>query len=127
MLSIPRRLSRFFAGAGRVERSDAVPDSGEDHDTTGSEYDLLARDLEWRRHPDESGRYLNVFIEQNNTCNLKCRMCGFSDARVAICRSSMTRDESFAATASGEMPRRRDIAPYGTTTFALANPALLLA
>ncbi|HYS56202.1 MAG TPA: radical SAM protein [Thermoanaerobaculia bacterium] len=44
---------------------------------------MLARKLEWRRHTDEAGRYLNVFIEQNNTCNLKCRMCGFSDPRVA--------------------------------------------
>ncbi|HMC20745.1 MAG TPA: radical SAM protein [Thermoanaerobaculia bacterium] len=49
----------------------------------GVEYDYLARSLEWRRHPDEAGRYLNVFIEQNNTCNLKCRMCGFSDPRAA--------------------------------------------
>jgi len=48
-----------------------------------SDYEVLARSLEWRRHPDETGRYLNVFIEQNNTCNLKCRMCGFSDPRVA--------------------------------------------
>jgi radical SAM protein with 4Fe4S-binding SPASM domain len=49
----------------------------------GAEYDYLASSLEWRRHPDEAGRDLNVFIEQNNTCNLKCRMCGFSDPRVA--------------------------------------------
>jgi radical SAM protein with 4Fe4S-binding SPASM domain len=49
----------------------------------GREYDVLADKLQWRRHPDESGRFLNVFIEQNNTCNLKCRMCGFSDPRVA--------------------------------------------
>ena len=48
-----------------------------------SEYERLARSLEWRRHPDEEGRFLNVFIELNNTCNLKCRMCGFSDPRVA--------------------------------------------
>jgi MoaA/NifB/PqqE/SkfB family radical SAM enzyme len=28
-------------------------------------------------------RTLNVFMDQNNKCNLKCTMCGFSDARVA--------------------------------------------
>ena len=47
------------------------------------EYDILARKLEWRRSADEAGRFLNVFIEQNNTCNLKCAMCGFSDPRAA--------------------------------------------
>jgi len=36
----------------------------------------------WRREGDPSGRFLNVFMDQNNMCNLKCRMCGFSDARV---------------------------------------------
>jgi radical SAM protein with 4Fe4S-binding SPASM domain len=49
----------------------------------GHAYDSLARKLEWRRHPDDQGRFLNVFIEQNNTCNLRCRMCGFSDPRAA--------------------------------------------
>lgn len=29
------------------------------------------------------GRFLEVFLDQNNKCNLKCRMCGFSDPRVA--------------------------------------------
>ncbi len=48
-----------------------------------TDYDLLARKLEWRRSADENGRYLNVFIEQNNTCNLKCAMCGFADPRAA--------------------------------------------
>jgi len=28
-------------------------------------------------------RFLNVFMDQNNCCNLRCRMCGFSDDRVA--------------------------------------------
>ena len=27
-------------------------------------------------------RFLNVFMDQNNKCNLSCRMCGFSDPRV---------------------------------------------
>jgi radical SAM protein with 4Fe4S-binding SPASM domain len=58
-----------------------------------SEYDALARKLEWRRGPDETGRFLNVFLEQNNTCNLRCTMCGFSDPRVAaVPRFHMPRD-----------------------------------
>ncbi len=28
-------------------------------------------------------RFLKVFMDQNNRCNLRCRMCGFSDPRVA--------------------------------------------
>jgi radical SAM protein with 4Fe4S-binding SPASM domain len=28
-------------------------------------------------------RLLELFLDQNNKCNLKCRMCGFSDPRVA--------------------------------------------
>lgn len=47
------------------------------------DYDILARKLEWRRTVDEAGRFLNVFIELNNTCNLRCAMCGFSDPRAA--------------------------------------------
>lgn len=31
---------------------------------------------------DDSGRFLNVFMDQNNKCNLRCIMCGFSDPRV---------------------------------------------
>lgn len=27
-------------------------------------------------------RFLNLFMDQNNKCNLKCQMCGFSDPRV---------------------------------------------
>jgi radical SAM protein with 4Fe4S-binding SPASM domain len=49
----------------------------------GLDYDVLAEKLAWRRHADEGGRYLNVFLEHNNTCNLKCTMCGFSDPRAA--------------------------------------------
>jgi radical SAM protein with 4Fe4S-binding SPASM domain len=49
----------------------------------GAEYDVLAEKLEWRRSADAAGRFLNVFLEQNNTCNLKCVMCGFSDPRAA--------------------------------------------
>ena len=76
-------MAQVFGRAEKAKRAEAVTDSAASHDTTGSEYDLLARKLAWRRQPEETGRYLNVFIEQNNTCNLKCRMCGFSDSRVA--------------------------------------------
>ncbi len=48
-----------------------------------AEYERLTRCFEWRRRPDGHDRFLHVFIEQNNTCNLKCKMCGFSDPRVA--------------------------------------------
>ncbi len=47
----------------------------------GSDYELLAEKLTWRRHSDAEERSLNVFIEHNNTCNLECTMCGFSDPR----------------------------------------------
>jgi MoaA/NifB/PqqE/SkfB family radical SAM enzyme len=30
----------------------------------------------------DSNRFLSIFMDQNNKCNLKCRMCGFSDPRV---------------------------------------------
>jgi radical SAM protein with 4Fe4S-binding SPASM domain len=32
--------------------------------------------------PDDTERFLNVFMDQNNKCNLRCIMCGFSDPRV---------------------------------------------
>ena len=83
MPSLPRRISQIFARARKAKGSEVVPDVGASHDTAAEGYDVLARKLAWRRHPEETGRYLNVFIEQNNTCNLKCRMCGFSDPRVA--------------------------------------------
>jgi radical SAM protein with 4Fe4S-binding SPASM domain len=51
-----------------------------------SEYRHLARKMSWRSSPDEAGRFLHVFIELNNTCNLRCRMCGFSDPRVESVR-----------------------------------------
>lgn len=31
-------------------------------------------------------RFLEVFMDQNNKCNLRCRMCGFSDPRVKTIR-----------------------------------------
>ncbi len=64
-------------------RIDAVSSESRIEESIVPGYDVLADKLTWRRHPDGEGRYLNVFIEQNNTCNLKCTMCGFSDPRAA--------------------------------------------
>lgn len=38
--------------------------------------------VRWLRGLPPDGRFLNVQMDQNNKCNLKCRMCGFSDPRV---------------------------------------------
>jgi radical SAM protein with 4Fe4S-binding SPASM domain len=48
-----------------------------------NELDELRRKLLWRGPAPTSDRFLSVFMDQNNKCNLRCRMCGFSDARVA--------------------------------------------
>ena len=42
----------------------------------------LARQLTWRGPNPTTTRSLNVFMDQNNKCNLRCKMCGFSDPRV---------------------------------------------
>lgn len=41
----------------------------------------------WLRYLPPEGRFLNVYMDQNNKCNLKCRMCGFNDPRVAALAS----------------------------------------
>jgi radical SAM protein with 4Fe4S-binding SPASM domain len=43
----------------------------------------LAELLTWRGPNPTTARFLMVFMDQNNKCNLRCLMCGFSDARVA--------------------------------------------
>ena len=43
----------------------------------------LAQRLSWHGPHPTSERFLNVFMDQNNKCNLRCQMCGFSDPRVA--------------------------------------------
>ena len=47
------------------------------------ELDELRDKLLWRGPLPSSERFLSVFMDQNNKCNLRCRMCGFSDPRVA--------------------------------------------
>lgn len=46
------------------------------------EHEHLRDQISWSRSPTLSGRYVNVFMDQNNKCNLRCRMCGFADPRV---------------------------------------------
>lgn len=41
----------------------------------------LRERLSWQPDAREE-RFLRVFMNQNNRCNLKCRMCGFSDALI---------------------------------------------
>jgi len=43
----------------------------------------LARQLTWHGPDPSATRFLNVFMDQNNKCNLRCKMCGFSDSRVS--------------------------------------------
>ena len=52
-------------------------------DPIDAELRELARLLTWRGPSPGAGRVLNVFMDQNNKCNLRCQMCGFSDSRVA--------------------------------------------
>jgi len=47
------------------------------------ELTALARLLTWHGPDPGAQRFLNVFMDQNNKCNLRCLMCGFSDSRVA--------------------------------------------
>lgn len=42
----------------------------------------LGRKLSWTGPAAADGRFLSVYMDQNNKCNLRCRTCGFSDARV---------------------------------------------
>jgi radical SAM protein with 4Fe4S-binding SPASM domain len=47
------------------------------------ELDELRAKLLWRGPSPSASRFLTVFMDQNNKCNLRCQMCGFSDPRVA--------------------------------------------
>lgn len=51
-------------------------------DLTPAELEELRLKLRWTAVPAH-GRFLRVFMDHNNACNLRCRMCGFSDPRVA--------------------------------------------
>lgn len=74
------RRSRRAGAAGRGQPLDP-PDYAE-----------LKHKLLWRGDGPARGRDLTVHMDQNNRCNLKCKMCGFSDARVgAIPKYDMPR------------------------------------
>jgi radical SAM protein with 4Fe4S-binding SPASM domain len=47
-----------------------------------AELEELRQKLLWNGPPAPDGRFLSVFLDHNNKCNLRCRMCGFSDPRV---------------------------------------------
>lgn len=92
-------LRRIFAPFHRPSRGTR------DTPLTTDDRAELAQKLAWRRTADEEGRFLNVFIEQNNTCNLRCTMCGFSDVRAnSVPRYSMPR-KLFDTIASEVFPR----------------------
>ena len=58
---------------------------------TEAELRELATKLTWRGQPD-ARRCVSIFMDQNNRCNLRCRMCGFSDSRVgALAKYDMPR------------------------------------
>jgi radical SAM protein with 4Fe4S-binding SPASM domain len=60
--------------------------------TTESELRELARRMTWRGPDPDARRCVSVFMDQNNRCNLRCRMCGFSDSRVsAVAKYDMPR------------------------------------
>ena len=48
-----------------------------------SDLEELRLKLSWRAPTTDPTRILGLFMDQNNKCNLRCQMCGFSDARVA--------------------------------------------
>lgn len=61
--------------------------------------------MQWRRSADPEGRFLNVFMDQNNKCNLRCRMCGFADPRVASIAGYEMPRELFDSIARQLFPR----------------------
>ena len=52
-----------------------------------------------------SGRFLSVYMDQNNKCNLRCRTCGFSDARVGGIPKYDMPEELFARIAEEVFPQ----------------------
>jgi hypothetical protein len=60
------------------------------------DHDALRAKLSWAGPANDQGRFLSVFMDQNNKCNLRCQMCGFSDPRTeAIGRYDMPCFEAF--------------------------------
>ena len=47
-----------------------------------SHHERLRERLSWQRPGQGAGRFLSIYMDQNNRCNLKCLMCGFADDRI---------------------------------------------
>jgi radical SAM protein with 4Fe4S-binding SPASM domain len=84
----------------------------------------LQRKLRWRGPATDPERVLGVFMDQNNKCNLRCRMCGFSDPRVpALAKYDLPR-WLYDRIASEVFPRARYVClslmtePFMTRDFA---------
>jgi radical SAM protein with 4Fe4S-binding SPASM domain len=45
-------------------------------------HELLRQRLGWQRPGEGAGRFLSIYMDHNNRCNLKCLMCGFADDRI---------------------------------------------
>jgi radical SAM protein with 4Fe4S-binding SPASM domain len=83
-------MRRRFLDLFRRSRGAGAAPHGQPPDP--SDYAELKRKLLWRGDGPARGRFLNVYMDQNNRCNLKCKMCGFSDARIgAIPKYDMPR------------------------------------
>ncbi len=78
---IPARIRRLLTAARRSGASETASSA-----PPPARRDELERKLFWRGEGPSHGRPLSVYMDQNNRCNLKCRMCGFSDGRVAAVR-----------------------------------------
>lgn len=72
---------------------------------------------------EHSTRTVNVFMDQNNKCNLRCLMCGFSDPRVEKLTRYDMPSELFAKIAADVFPRANYLAlscltePFMTRDF----------
>lgn len=71
-----RLLHREFAMA-------AAPSANAPPGSMSLDHADLREKLSWNGPPSSGDRFLSIFMDQNNKCNLKCQMCGFSDSRVA--------------------------------------------
>ena len=71
------------------------------------ELDALRAKLLWRGPAAAADRFLSVFMDQNNKCNLRCRMCGFSDPRVAALAKYDLPRQAFDRIAAELFPRAR--------------------
>ena len=99
----------------RVSRATLSTDPLDDHDT-------LARKLSWTP-PAGGGRFLSVYMDQNNKCNLRCRTCGFSDDRVGGIAKYDMPEELFARIAEEVFPHAKYLClsimtePFMTRSF----------